>query len=250
MEYNKNIFQKNVCFLRKKSGLSQAKFGEIIGISQHLVSVYEKGKNPNPTMETLISLSKYANASIETLLTLNIEDNVFNFGTRKTRAGDFEYSHFEGMTYHVYYLKERLPTQFYCGILSFEKKYDSEHLFLHGTVRTGHRYDCKMVIEGNHTAHIYGTETDLSRRFHIGLYYPDFREEVKYRAGLGVLTRIDCREYFVGMKVAITVDELNIDDVEIRKKLIQFLSEQAQNGQLIISRDKDDEFRDWVKRLP
>lgn len=249
MEYNKKVFQKNVCFLRHKSGLSQAKFGEEIGISQHLVSVYENGDNPNPTMETLISLSKYANTSIEALLTLNLEDNVFNYGTRRTSAADFEYSHFEGMTYYVYYLQERLPVQFYRGFLSLDEKYDREHLFLHGTVTTGHTYDCKMVIEGNNTVYLYGTEINLPRRFHISLYFPDFREEIKYRAGLGILTRIDRRKHFVGMRVALSVDALDIDDVEISNRLKLFLAEGEGNGQLSINRDKDDEFREWVQRL-
>lgn len=249
MEYNKKVFQHNVHVLRQKSGLSQAKFGEKIGISQHLVSVYENGGDPNPTLETLISLSKYANTSIEALLTLNLEGNIFNYGTRRTSAGDFEFSHFEGMTYNVYYLQERLPEQFYHGFLSLDDKFDKEHLFLHGTVTTGHTYDCKMVIEGNNTVYLYGTEINLSRRFHIGFYYPDFREAMKYRAGLGILTRIDRRKYFTGMKVALSVDDLDLGDVDICSRLKLFLTEGTENGQLSINRDKDDEFREWVNQL-
>lgn len=249
MEYDKSIFRNNICFLRHKSGLSQAKFGEKIGISQHLVSVYENGYDPNPTVNTLISLSKYANTSIEALLTLNLEDNVFNFGTRRSNASKFEYSHFEGMTYNMYFLQERKPSQFYHGFLSLDKNFDEEHSFLHGTVTTAHIYDCKMVIEENNTVYLYGTEINMPRRFHIGLYYPDFREEVKYRAGLGILTRIDRRKYFVGMKVAISVNELDTNDVKISEGLIQFLTEGERNGQLSINRDKDDEFREWVQGL-
>ena len=249
MNYNKKVFQNNVRLLRRKSGLSQEKFGEIVGISQHLVFVYEKGENPNPTMDNLVSLARYANVSIEALLTLNLEENVFNFGTRRPDASDFEYSHFEEMTYHVYYLSERSSYQFYHGFISFDKEYDKEHLFLHGTATTGHTYDCKMVIEGTHTFYIYGTEIDLPRRIHIGMYYPDFREEVKYLGGLGVLTRIDSRKCFSGMKVAVTVKELDLDCFDVKKQLMQFLSEGAERGRLIINRDQDDEFRNWVREI-
>ena len=249
MDYDKKIFQKNVRFLRRKSGLSQEKFGELIGVSQHLVSVYEKANDPNPTLDNLISLSIYANTSIEALLTLNLEEDVFNFGTRKPDAGDFEYSHFESMTYHVYYLKERSSHKFYHGFISFDKKYDKEHLFLHGTATTGHTYDCKMVIEGTNTFYIYGTEIDMPRRIHIGMYYPDFREEVKYTGGLGILTRIDSRKYFVGMKVAVTINELDFNSIDVRERLTQFLSQGGERGHLFINRDHDDEFRNWVKEI-
>lgn len=247
MEYIKKVFQSNVKFLRKKSGLSQAKFGEAIGVSQHLVSVYESGDKPNPTLETLIQLSKYANTSIEAILTLNLEDNIFNFGTRKPVADKYAYSHFEGMTYHVYYLSEGNSKEFYHGFIAMDDEYDQEHVFLHGSASTGHNYDCKMVIEGDHSFYIYGTEVMLSRRFHIGMYYPDFRDERKYLAGLGILTRIDSRKNITGVKIAVSSLELDIYDTMVKEKLTHYLSNDNHTNITVINRTIDDDFRSWIR---
>lgn len=249
MEYDKKIFQRNVRYIREGKNLSQERFGELIGVVQKTVSTYETGDNPNPTLDNLISIAKVGNTSVEALLSLNLKDDVFNFGTRKPDAGDFEFSHFEGMTYHVYYLSESEKDPFYHGYISFDRKYDKEHLFLHGTATTGHTYDCKLVIEGTHTFYIYGTEIDLPRRMHIGLYYPDFRDEVKYHAGLGLLTRIDSRKFFSGMKVAVTDIEIEVDDPVNSSKLKEILSECADQDRVIINRQMDVEFRKWVAIL-
>ena len=245
MKYDKKIFQENVRTLRKQSNLSQEKFAEAVGISQHSVHVYEK-ENPNPTLDQLMHLAEFGNTTIEALLTQGTDD--FNFGNRKPDAGDFEFSHFEGMTYHVYYLKSEAD-QLYHGFIAFDEKYDDEHLFLHGTASTGHIYDCKMVIEGTHTFYIYGIENDLPRRFHLAMYYPDFREEIKYRAGLGILTRIDSRKFFVGMRAAVTDKEIDIEDPILREKLIEFLSIGDDAGFVTVDRNIDNRFRNWVEGL-
>lgn len=153
------------------------------------------------------------------------------------------------MTYHIYYLTESESEPFYHGYLSFDREYGKEHPFLHGVTTTGQTYDCKLVIEGTHTFYIYGTEIDLPRRIHIGLYYPDFREEVKYHAGLGVLTRIDDRKFFTGMKVAVTDIEIDVKNPVISERMEVILSEAVEQGRVILNRQMDVEFKKWVANL-
>lgn len=244
MEFDKKIFQNNVRFIRKDK--SQAAFGESLGISQHTISNYEQGDNPNPTLDNMIRIAQKGKTTVDALLMHDLSDNVFNFGTRKTTAGNYEYSHFEGMTYHVYYPQQSEDDSFYTGFVAFDSEYDKEHLFLHGTVSTGHNYDCKMVIEGTHAFYIYGTEVELPRRFHIAMYYPDFREEIKYRAGLGVLTRVDSREFITAMRVAVTDKDLETDDPEVTEKLKWYLYGKNEEGQVFVNREIDEDFRRWV----
>lgn len=248
MEYDKKIFQNNMKFLRRKSGLSQTKFAQELGISQKTISMYED-ENPNPTLNSLLIISRRFNVSIEALLSWDLEEGTFNFGTRKTKAGEFEYSHFEGMTYNVYYCSERSDETFHHGLITFDEEYDKEHLFLHGTTSTGHTYDCKMVIEETHTFYVYGTEIEMPRRFHIGMYYPDFREEMKYFAGIGIVTRIDSRKNITGMRVVLTRSELDVDDRAVEEKLLYFLTSGNNSGDVFVNRDLDDEFREWVRGL-
>ena len=54
--------------IRKKKRLSQLKVGLDIAISREAISYYENGKRC-PSIETLVSLSKYFNVSIDYLIT-------------------------------------------------------------------------------------------------------------------------------------------------------------------------------------
>ena len=258
MKYDKEIFKRNVQFIRQKNGLSQAKFAEKIGVSQHMISVYEKNDDPNPTLDVLIRMSEYSNTSIEALLTLDLEENLFNYGMRKPSNGAIEYRYFEGMTYYVYYLTENTTEPFYKGHIIMDDKYDSEHFFLHGKAFTGHEYDCKMVIEGTDNFFIYGTEISLPRRFHLQMYYPDFRKEEKYQAGLGILSRLNTKKQIAGMRLAVSSKELDLDDLRIRDELKYYLTSGENPNRLaigessckiVVNHDLDNEFRNWVNGL-
>lgn len=258
MIYNKEIFMKNIKFLRNKADLSQAEFGHMIGVSQHTVSQYESGKKINPSLDTLILISEHTNTSIESLLTIQLEENLYNYGTRKPKNGPAEYSYFEGMTYYVYYLTESITNPFYKGHIIMDDKYDRDHSFLHGKAFTGHEYDCKMVIEGTDNFYIYGTEVNLPRRFHLQMYYPDFRKEDKYQAGLGILSRLNTSKQIAGMRLAVTSKELNLENPYIRNELKGYLTAGENPDRLaagessckiIVNHYLDNQFRNWINSL-
>lgn len=58
---------ENLREIRKKNNLSLKKLGEMIGMAESTVSLYENGKR-EPDNETLIKLSKVLNCSIDYLL--------------------------------------------------------------------------------------------------------------------------------------------------------------------------------------
>ena len=258
MKYDKNIFRDNIKLIRKRSGLSQEKFAELIRVSQHMVSVYENRDDSNPSLDTLINISEYSNTSIEALLTLRLDENLFNYGMRKPTTGAIEYSYFEGMTYHVYYLTESINEPFFKGQIKMDDKYDNEHFFLHGKAFTVHEYDCKMVIEGTDNFFIYGTDVSRPRRFHLQMYYPEFRREEKYQAGLGILSRLNTRKQIAGMRLAVTSKELDLQDLYIRDELKLYLTsgENANrlrsgesSSKIVVNHDLDNSFREWINSL-
>lgn len=59
-------FGKNLERLRKSNKMSQAKLGELLGLTQQMVSSYEKDSS-SPNLEILCKLADYFNVSIDTL---------------------------------------------------------------------------------------------------------------------------------------------------------------------------------------
>lgn len=60
-------FSERIKELRKKEGMTQAALGEIIGVGQDTVCVYEKGKH-YPEVRNLIILADYFGVSIDYLV--------------------------------------------------------------------------------------------------------------------------------------------------------------------------------------
>ncbi len=251
MKYDKSVFRENMKYLRGLTHLGQEKFSEEIGISQRSISAYERD-DPNPTLDSLILISQYCNLTIEELLTQKLSERTFNYGMRKPNAGATEFLPFQGNSYYLYYLSDeheddKIP--FYDGILTFDDHYDEEHLFLHGIAMTGHAYDCKMVIEDHHTFHIYGTCSDLERRFYMVMFYPDFRNRKQYIGGLGTLIRTDSRGFLTGLKIGVSIKKLNLGNEEIRDKLFDFLAERDQPKRLFAKREVDFDFENWIEQM-
>ena len=65
-----NVFGVKLKELRIEKGLSQRKFGEILGFSNQTVSFWESGSR-EPDMDTLIMLADYFDVSVDYLLGRN-----------------------------------------------------------------------------------------------------------------------------------------------------------------------------------
>ena len=66
-----NTFGSIISYLRKEKGISQKQASSDLGISQALLSHYEKGIR-EPNNETLIKLAEYFDVSVDYLLGLTI----------------------------------------------------------------------------------------------------------------------------------------------------------------------------------
>ncbi len=67
---NRNQLGEYIYILRKNAKLTQEQFGELLGINGKSVSKWERGIT-NPSISTLIKISKIFNVSIDELFTLN-----------------------------------------------------------------------------------------------------------------------------------------------------------------------------------
>lgn len=62
-----NIFGKNLRRLRKERGISQRKFGEMLGVVNQTISFWETGSR-EPDFDTLIIIANFFDVSIGYLL--------------------------------------------------------------------------------------------------------------------------------------------------------------------------------------
>ncbi|WP_295582866.1 helix-turn-helix domain-containing protein [uncultured Oscillibacter sp.] len=61
------LFKERLCQLRKARGLSQKQLGEVLGLTNHAVSMMEAGER-GTTMEKLAVLAEYFQVSTDYLL--------------------------------------------------------------------------------------------------------------------------------------------------------------------------------------
>lgn len=60
-------FGRNLERIRKDHHISQAKLGEMLGLTQQMISSYEKGTS-SPNIEVLIRIANYFKISLDTLV--------------------------------------------------------------------------------------------------------------------------------------------------------------------------------------
>ena len=65
----KNSFCKNFKYLRQEKNIGQIQLAKELGVSKGIISMWENGLR-EPTMSSLILLSKYFNVSIDYLVGL------------------------------------------------------------------------------------------------------------------------------------------------------------------------------------
>jgi transcriptional regulator with XRE-family HTH domain len=67
MKKNISTFSKNLCFYRKKKGLSQYDLADLTGLSQRMIAHYET-LSSNPSLDKVESLAKALNIKTSDLL--------------------------------------------------------------------------------------------------------------------------------------------------------------------------------------
>jgi transcriptional regulator with XRE-family HTH domain len=80
MENFREVFGSRLKQLRKSRNLSQKKLGEIIGLSNNAISLYESAKH-EPLFEHLVHISRFFNVSIESLLNISEDLHVDEYDT-------------------------------------------------------------------------------------------------------------------------------------------------------------------------
>ena len=245
------IFQANMVHFLGETGLSEKKLAESIKVDQKTISRYvNEGGNPKP--DTLLKLAKVFGCSAEDLWNYDFSDQDPDHPrqyTRKPNTSDKQFSYFEGMCYHLYYLREGSSTDVYKGLIQLDNQFDAERLYLHGHASTGHEYDVKLVIEDHDSVFLYGVGDEDERRFFIALHYPDFRDDEDYTKGVGILTRVDAQKSIVSQRVVLSNDKIDLNDKDVKAHLIKLLSNSDKASRVWVNSRVDNEFRTgkWLK---
>jgi transcriptional regulator with XRE-family HTH domain len=80
---------KNIRFLRKKAGLTQAQLAEALGIKQQMIADYERCK-VNPEVSRLPALAKALDASIEELFQVEMKEGGSAVTIRRKNRRDIQ----------------------------------------------------------------------------------------------------------------------------------------------------------------
>lgn len=241
---------RNIHYLRNKEGLTQKEFCALVGISTKTLSRYESGEYL-PPIDVLMNLSRLKGVKLDELiysdLSMESEDEKWTLG-RKPKVCSNDYSVFEKQMFFVYYLSENVE-RYRTGKLTFDDNHDTKRLFLHGTLKMHHSYDCKLVID-ERNALIYATGIKAYQRAVIVLHFPDFEEERKhkYRGGLGVIIHRDTYQNQSAQRICLLNSSGRIMDKPRKEELIEFLSKNGEYERITVSVAEDGKFNEWIMK--
>ncbi|BDD08765.1 hypothetical protein FUAX_11970 [Fulvitalea axinellae] len=85
-----SLISRNIRYLRKRAGLTQAKFAEKIGIKRSLVGAYEEGRS-DPRWNNLLSISRLFDISVDALISYELDgasqDELLKYSVRLNESG-------------------------------------------------------------------------------------------------------------------------------------------------------------------
>lgn len=243
---------KNIKYFRKEFGLSQESLARKLQYSAMSIRRYENEQSI-PSIEVLLKMADLFGCSVENLMQHDFEiGDPPSPGIRKPIVVESDFYFFEDQKYYIYYLSEKASGKLKDGFLQFAEHYDKRRLFLHGTLNMHHIYDCKLVLEDEDSAYIYGTGTEKDQRVFIVLHFPDFGKgktnnpAIRYRGGIGIVVHKDTHGNQTAQRICLSYKELNDEDMNIRDTLIKFLTGENDIERINVSPQIDSGFCQWV----
>lgn len=249
---DKGIFSCNVLYFRSEVlHISQKKLGKIVGVSQHTISEYERGKNINPTLNVLTDLANAFGVSVSQLLTCDYkEGGRTSFSVRHPNGSKDAFSYFEGHELYIYFLAVDARGIIREAKLLFDEEFDKGRKYLHCTLNAGHEYDCKMVIEGsttNATVYINGIGKKDERRINLAFFYPANKSKDKCPGSIGVIMRLDDNNTLKGQRAILSAEKLAFENK--REAMLKYLTNNDKNHDVYIARYNAGKFVDIIDEL-
>lgn len=247
-----SIFAKNVKYFRRDVlHLSQEALGEKVGVNHHTISEYESGSNNNPRLSVLSELADVFGVSVGQLLNCDYDKGgSTSFAVRQPNGSKDAFSYFEGHRLFMYFLAVDAGGTIREANITFDETFDTGRKYLHCILDAGHKYDCKMVIEGsasNATVYIYGIGKTDERRINIVFFYPANKGENKFPGSIGIIVRLDDNNTLKGQRVILSAVKLDYENK--REEVLKHLTNDNKNHDVYIARYNAGKFVDSIEKL-
>lgn len=248
----KSVFASNVHYFRKYVlRISQKDLADRVGVNQHTISEYESGSNDNPRLNVISDLADAFGVSISQLLACDYQaGGTTSFAVRQPNGSKEAFSYFEGHELYLYFLAVDAGGIIREAKITFDKVFDERRKYLHCTLDAGHKYDCKMVIEGsttNATVYINGIGKTDERRINIVFFYPANKGEDKFPGSMGIIVRLDDNNTLKGQRVILSAVQLDCDNK--REAMLRHLTNDSKNHDVYIARYNAGKFIDSIAEL-
>ena len=216
----KLFFAKNLHFLRAQNNEKQDVLADAIGISQSMISNYEKGTKM-PSLEIASRICAHYDVSMSELFEVDFEHytNISHQMSRAALVGVRKMNNpqiltkFENIELYCYYYsgvgdKKELRS----GQLSLRERGGKNGSFVFGQLKTAQLYLCKLVVEHPQYIYLFGDNVKNPERMMMVFYEPRFTEGKKvYCGGIGFCLSIGSAKRPVFQKVLLTSKPFNLE---------------------------------------
>lgn len=219
LENSLQLFAKNLHFLRAQNNEKQDVLAHAIGISQSMISSYEKGIKM-PSLEIAFRICAHYDVSMSELLEVDFEryTHIRHKMPRAALGGVRKMlnpkilTRFENIELYCYYYsgvgnKKNLRS----GQLSLYGRGGENGSFVFGKLKTAQLYLCKLVVEHPQYIYLFGDNVKNPERMMMVFHEPRFTEGKKvYCGGIGFCLSIGSAKRPVFQKVLLTSKPFNL----------------------------------------
>lgn len=242
------IFSKNLRYLRKQKNEKQDALAHAIGISQSMISGYEKGVKL-PSAEVAFLICDHYDVSMSELFEVDLKHytqishkmpSAALIGVRKM-ANPQILSRFENTTLHCYYYsgasnKKKLRH----GLLRLYGRGGEKGSFVFGKLKTAQSYLCKLVVEHPQYIYLFGDNEKNPERMVMVFHEPRYTEgEQVYCGGVGFCLSVGSEKQPVFQKVLLASKDFDLEKEADRQYLDSCLKLDDDVYEYILTEDDD-----------
>lgn len=224
----KEIFSKNLRFLRAKNEEKQEALAYAVGISQSVISGYEKGVKL-PSAEIAFRICDHYDVSMSELFEVDLEyytqishkmPSAALIGVRKM-ANPQILSRFENKTLYCYYYSGASGRKdLRQGLLSLGGRGGERGSFVFGELKTAQSYYCKLVVEHPQYIYLFGDNEKNPERMVMVFHEPRYTEGKQvYSGGVGFCLSVGSEKLPVFQKVLLASKAFDLNKAADRQYL-------------------------------
>lgn len=252
---------ENITFLRKSKGIIQYALASEIGVSQSMISQYEKAKT-KVSLKALKQIADYLDVSLEDLMFKDFQKNEHDEKQEELNffGSSDPITKCARSTYFLYYIKEIDGTadiqigQIIMRINKKESAYSASASLQFPKVREP--CDTIITMDGSYAYVDYHSyERDFF--FHLIFYYHRNATNTYYHGGLGLIQMCDAKGYPITQFCVISRNQISKEkEKELRSYLAiteysgmpRYKQVLSSNSILRLAKNRDASLFDWLKK--